>query len=57
MMEVFNGRWGIWNQAVCHPLREVNGGPIGFHLDGHEARGFNDWDGADALSVARDMAQ
>lgn len=55
MMEVFNGRSGIGDQAA--PLQEVNGGHIGFHLVWHEARGGHDRDAADALLVAWDMAQ
>lgn len=35
----------------------MDGGPIGFHLAWHEARGGHDWDGDDALPVAWEMAQ
>ena len=57
MMEVFNGRLGIGNEVASNPLWEVDGGPIGFHLAWHEARGGHDWDGDDALPVAWEMAQ
>ncbi len=30
----------------------MDGGPIGFDLAWHEARGGNDWDGDDALDLA-----